>query len=208
MADPGFDTETADKVKHWITTYGSYVLLGIALGLGGMVGWNYLKDHRADVAEDAANLYDDYLEARGLGEPIDIYIEAMHKDHGTSTYLVYMLLHQTKSAVDDNEFETALAHISEAEALADDRTLLDLIRMRKARIELELDNDGVALQTLQLIRTHGFKPQALELKGDIHRSKGEFDDARQAYDEAIELLDQEEYIPILKRKLGLIPATT
>lgn len=188
MSDYLTDDDQVDRIKQLWKDYGMTVVLALAIGIGGTIGWDFYKSHTETQSQEAADLYNAYIEADSLGEPVGLFVEELAADHSNSAYYVFTLLREAKEAVDDEEYETALGHLTIAMEAAEGSPVSDLVVLRKARLEFQLDQDDVALNTLTHVVSAGFQWQAFVLKGDIHFAAGDLDQARQAYQAATDNL--------------------
>ena len=188
MSDYLTDEEQVDRLKRLWREWGTVVVVAIALGVGGTVGMDYYESYQISEDQRAADLYSSYTEAKTLGEPRTVFVEELADEFGSSSYYVFTLLHEAKAAVDSADFETALKHLEIAKEVSEDTPISDLVKMRQARVEFELEKYDAALATLANVETDGFRWQALMLKGDVHFVRDELDDARDAYQSAKDVL--------------------
>ncbi len=186
MADYLTDEEQVDRIKKLWKDYGITVVLAIAIGIGGTVGWDYFKVYQAERAHAAADLYTSFMEASGLGEPTALFVDDLAANYGDSAYYVFTLLRLAKNAIDEGNYEEAYQSLTTANDVASGTPLGDLVALRKAKVEFELGEFDAVLDSLQTIETDGYQWQALMLKGDVHFQKNELDAARDAYKTAKE----------------------
>lgn len=205
MSDYLTDEEQVDRLKKLWKDYGITVVVALVVGLGGVVGWDYLKSYQSGQAQAAADLYNSYLEAAALGEPTMLFIEELEDAHGGSAYLSLALLREAKSAIDAGNFEAARESLSEALDVADGTPLADMIALRKAKTEFELGEYEAVLTSLQLIETSGYRWQALMLKGDVHFLEDQLDAARDAYQAAKDHLPSGFESDVVDMRLASVP---
>ena len=184
MTDYLTDEEQVDRLKRLWKEWGLVVVLALVVGIGGTVGMDFYESHQSTRAEEASELYSSYLEAKGLGEPSTIYVEEITEEFGSSAYFVFTMLQEAKTAADDADFEQALISLKDAQEAADGSPIADLVTLRRARVEFELEQYDAVLSTLTTIETVGFRWRALMLKGDVHFKRDELDSAREAYEAA------------------------
>lgn len=199
------EEEQAERIKKWLKENGLSVVLLIVVSLGGVIGWWYYQEYRAEDRQEAANLYFDYVEARALGEPVEEQLDKLRDEHSNSTYLVYTLLYEAKEAVENEAYEEAIDTLAEAFQASSNDTQSDLIATRQARIEAEIERFDDALATLGRIKTEGFRALALEIQGDIYARQGNVSDARTAYIAAKDALNQGQSEDALLTKIASIP---
>lgn len=188
MSDFLTDEEQVDRLKKLWKDYGITVATALVVGIGGVVGWDYIKSYQSGQAQAAADLYTSYMEAAALGEPTSLIIEELEEEHGDSSYLTLTLMREAKAAVDASDYERALDALKRASEAAEGTPLGDMVTLRKAKVEFELADHEAVLETIQSIETAGYRWQAMVLKGDVHFSNDELDAARDAYRAAKEQL--------------------
>ncbi|MXW07784.1 MAG: tetratricopeptide repeat protein, partial [Gammaproteobacteria bacterium] len=110
-----------------------------------------------------------------------------------------------KDAVEAEEYDTALQFLEESLKRSKDKILDDMILVRIARLQMQLQRDEEALKTLANVG-EDYKFFVMELTGDIHRDGGNFAEATNAYEQAMELttsgIDRER----LELKMALMPS--
>lgn len=207
MADFLTDEEQAERIRKAWRDYGLIIVLSVVLGIGGVIGWNLFQEHRADVRQEAADLFAEFENARGLMGPVDEIAQSIQDQYPKSSYQMFVFLYRAKDSADENKWEESLGFLEQALALADDKTYRDMIRLRIARVEFQLDRLDEALASANQIG-EGYELASLELKGDIYRAQGDIDNATARYEEATELagsfVDRER----ISAKLATMPRTS
>jgi predicted negative regulator of RcsB-dependent stress response len=194
------DEEQLDKLRKWWEENGLMMVGAVVLAVVGVIGWNWYGEHTAETIARASDLYADYLEAEGTErETIEATLAAEHPD---SVYRVFVLLRDAKAEADNENPEAALSILTEALPLVDEEALADVVRMRIARLQQELDQSDAALNTLSQVRSLGLRSQVQELKGDIHMARGERSLAHEAYSAALAEAADEAGRPLLKLKVA------
>ena len=200
MSDYLTDEEQLDKLKKWWEENGLMLVGAVVVAVAGVVGWNWYGQHQADVVAGSSDLYVDYLSAEGAERET---IEAtLASEYPNSVYRAFIALRSAQAEAENENPEGALAHLNDALALVDDDKLSDVIRIRIARLEQELDRSDAALATLGQVRSIGLRSHVQELKGDIHMARGERALAHEAYSAALEEAGEEAQRPLLKLKVA------
>lgn len=206
MADFLTEEEQAERIRKAWRDYGLVIVVSVILAIGGVVGWNMFQDHRARQGQEAADLFAEFETARGLLGPVDEIAQSIEEEYPNSSYEMFVLLYKSKDAADEKEWEQSLDYLEQALAIADDKTYRDMIRLRKARVEFQLDRLEDALATADQVGK-GYETSTLELKGDIYRLQGDFENATASYDEATELSDSFVVRDRIASKLASMPRT-
>lgn len=206
MADFLTEEEQAERIRQLWRDYGLTIVIALVLGIGGIIGWNLFQEHRVEVSQERADVFVDFETARGLMGPADEIAQDIEERYPNSSYQMFVLLYQAKDAVDEGNYELALEHLSGALDLAKDKTFQSMIRMRKARVEFQLDRLDDALATVGQVGA-GYELLALELTGDIYRAREEIELAATAYRDALELSDSFFDEQRINSKLSSLPRT-
>ncbi len=206
MADFLTEEEQAERIRQLWRDYGLTIVIALVLGIGGVIGWNLFQEHRVEVSQERADVFVDFETARGLMGPADEIAQDIEERYPNSSYQMFVLLYQAKDAVDEGNYELALEHLSGALDLAKDKTFQSMIRMRKARVEFQLDRLDDALATVGQVGA-GYELLALELTGDIYRAREEIELAATAYRDALELSDSFFDEQRINSKLSSLPRT-
>ena len=200
MSDYLTDEEQLDKLRKWWEENGLMMVGAVVVAVAGVIGWNWYGDQRAETIATTSDLYVDYLEAEGTErETIEATLAAEYPD---SVYRVFVLLRNAKIEADNENPEAALAVLNEALPLVDEDSLADVIRIRIARLQQELDQSDAALATLSGVKSLGLRSQVQELKGDIHMARGERALAHEAYSAALAEAADEAGRPLLQLKVA------
>lgn len=198
MSDYLTDEEQLDKLRNWWAKNGLTLAVVIVVAVVVIVGWRWYSAHRDDSIARASELYADYLEAAGAER--DSIESTLAREFPDSSYHALVLLRDARQLLDAEDAAGALAKLEAALALNPDAPLDDLVRLRIARVQQQLDQTAAALETLSRVKSLGFRSQVLELKGDIHMARGERELAGEAYAAAMAEVEDGARRPILEMK--------
>lgn len=205
MSDYLTDDEQVERIKQLWKDYGLPLVAAGVLGIGGVIGWDFYESYSIEQSEAAADLYTSYIEARSLGEPLGLIVEELASEHGDSSYYVFVLMREAKAAIDNEDYELALESLAIASDVSEGTPISDMVNIRKARVEFELEQNDEVLETLLKIDSEGFKWQALMLKGDVHFEQDELNLARDAYQAAKDALPAGIVSESVDMKLASVP---
>jgi len=192
------DEEQLDRLRKWWEKNGVMLVVAVIVAVIAVIGWRWFSEHRSDAVSRASDLYADYLKATGTEQ--ETIEETLTREFPDSTYHVLTLLRDAKALVDAEDAAGALAKLEAALALEPEDPLDDLIRLRVARLQQQLDQSAAALDTLSGVRSLGLRAMVLELKGDIHMTRDEHDLAREAYAAAMAEVGDGARRPVLEMK--------
>lgn len=204
MADYLTDEEQAARLQKLWRDYGLILVLALVIGIGAVVGWNVFQESQLLAKEQAAYKFQGFLVERALEGDLDAYVDEMSKTRAGAKYEPMTLLYRAKDAVDAADYESALQYLEEALRKSKDRILDDMIRVRIARVQMQLEQDDAALSTLANVGDD-YKFYVLELTGDIYRTKENYPEAVTAYEQAMELTNSGIDRERLELKIVLMP---
>lgn len=217
MADS--DEEQIEELKAWWAENGNSLVITIVVALAVVFGYRAWQNSEAEAAEAASTLYESISVAvrdapatapsaevltslRSLGNQLKI-------DYPGSTYAHFGALHMAKIAADRKEYETAEIELMWMLDNDVDGILEPVARMRLALVLVEQDRADEALQMLSVdIELGAHAVSWHETQGDIYYQMGDNENARAAYQTAVDLLSEDDSPrPMLMAKLQDLPVT-
>ncbi|MBB6246609.1 tetratricopeptide repeat protein [Rhodanobacter sp. A1T4] len=185
--------EQSELVQKWLRENGLSIVVGIAIGLVGIFGWQQWRNHQARNESNAAQLYKlaQVSLAANKPEAASAITDQLMKDYEKSPYAVFAATDRAKQQVQAKQLDKAEASLDWAATHATDPALKSLTQLRKAQVELARDNGTAALATLDAIPANTYQGLAQELRGDVLVKLGRADDARKAYQAALSALKEQ-----------------
>jgi len=183
--------EQSELVQKWLRENGLSIVVGVAIGLVGIFGWQQWNKHQARNQAEAAHLYQQAQVASLSGKPEQSaqFIEEMKKDYAKSSYTVFAVSDMAKVQLQAKQYDKAKASLAWAVSNAGDPALKSLAQLRMAQAELAGGDAKASLVTLDSIPGTDYKVMVEELRGDVLVKLGRSDDARKAYQTALSSLD-------------------
>ena len=205
MSDYLDEEEELVKLKSWWDENGTSLLGAVVVAIVGIVGWNWYGGYSDEQAQAQTAMWQSYSteaasETRNDEALENIGAEIADQFSGSAVH-AFVLFDQAKSAVDAGEYAVAAEKLSTAVAESSDSLVVDLARIRLAKVQRQLDLGNEALTTLAGVKNEGYRPLALEIQGDIHASSGQVEQAHLAYKAAVESLTAGDSRPVLEMKL-------
>ena len=201
MADFLSDEEQLTRLRNWWASNGIALIVGLVVVIGAVIGWRWYQNQSLESVERASDAYRAYLEARSLGAPSEALATAVETEYAGTAYHVFVLLHRARDAADEKDWEGARDALVLALEHASGDVLEDLVRVRLARVQVQLDDPDAALATLERVTGEGFVGEVAELTGDIYVARGENALAREAYQAAVDASQNSPSLPFLELKL-------
>jgi predicted negative regulator of RcsB-dependent stress response len=186
----GYETEEqqVDAIKQWWKDNGNTLVIGAVVGLAGLWGWRFYNDSVIEGQEKASQAYNDMLvkfEAQGT-DADTAQVQSFIAENDSSNYAVLASLLLAKEAVVKKDFDLAKTQLIQLQSQNNYAPLKPIINLRLARVEVELGQFDEALATLESITEEGFYAKAEQVKGAIYLKQNDLDNARSAFQTAID----------------------
>lgn len=191
MDDYLSEKEQMERIRQWISENGRSVLTGLLLGIAALVGWRQWVDYRENKLADASNVYTELLAAVDAGER-DRALElagTLDEEYGRTPYSIQASLLLARMYMEMDEPENAAKALQTVIDEARDEELVQIARVRLARVRLYQQQADVALETLGDHDPGKFAPLYHEARGDALVALGRTDEAREAYEQALATLE-------------------
>ncbi|WP_249977405.1 YfgM family protein [Vreelandella olivaria] len=194
MADLRSEEEQLDVVKRWWKENGTSLIAGAVLAAAGVFGWNAWQNYQEGQSEAASVRYqqlvnmtagnalneDQLANAREL-------ISEINDDYGRTLYAELALLLDARLAVQQGNLADAKSALEQVTNNSSRRYVQSLAWLRLARIEVADGNPDVALNLLDEPITDSLAAQQADIRGDAYAALGETEQAREAWQTALEL---------------------
>jgi len=185
------EQEQLAAIKSWWSQYGRLVavtVIGSLLAVGGIRGWHYYQGSQAAAAvtlfaqQQAAERASDHKKVRDIGmEIIDRY--------GSTPYATLAALSAAKSDFDTGDLASAKTRLQWVVDKAKEEEARDVARLRLARILHDEKKGDEALKLLEGKHGDSFAGLYADLKGDLLFAQGKREEARAAYQLALDRSD-------------------
>jgi predicted negative regulator of RcsB-dependent stress response len=180
------DYEQGERVQKWLRQNGLSIVVGVAIGLVGIFGWQQWNNHKAGRESQASQLYQQVQSAiaGGKNDQAETLTEQLFKDYADSPYAVFAAGDRAVRQVGAKQLDKALVSLNWAESHAADPNLKGLMQLRIAQVQLAQDKAADAVATLDRMGAKNYEGLSQELLGDALVKLGRPDDARKAYEAA------------------------
>ena len=176
------EEQQEEAIKKAIKDNWLVVLIGAAIGLGGVYGWRYYDASVLATNAADSDAYTAIIEKVGKDDADVLALAKTYIDtHDNQSYTVMLAMLAAKEAVAKKDLAEAEKQLQWAVDNAQDDSLKAVNQVRLARVQVELEKFTEALVTLGKPMPASFTAQIEELKGDVYIRQGEADKARVAY---------------------------
>jgi predicted negative regulator of RcsB-dependent stress response len=191
------EEEQLAALKSWWKKNGTSVVVGIALSVAAVFGWQSWKENQRIAGEQASELYFTLVEAVTLNDSaqastVKHLVEQLQTDHESRIYAQYAALLAAKQALLSDDLELAEQQLSWAlEKVEKGSSLNKIVLLRLARVIAAKGGEDNLIRALAVIEnidggTHTASFE--EVRGDLYWALGREDDARNAYQVASDAL--------------------
>ncbi len=188
MNDLRTDDQVADDIRQWLRENGGWILAGLVIGVGALLGWNAWGDYSNAQAEEASVAYEALLSEIIAERPVPAADMAadLAAEYPGSPYVDQARLLLAKLYMDRNEADNAAGYLQQVVNDTKDRNIEELARLRLARVRVQQERYEDALaEVANIDSTSAFAARYHEVAGDIHYAMGDFAEARDAYAAAL-----------------------
>jgi len=176
------EEQQAEAIKRFFRENGLSLALGVIVGLGGLYGWKAYKQNQITTAEQASDAYTKLVESDDVLASADAFISE-NKDTQYATLAAFVA---AKEAVDAQKLDVANEKLSWIVSNVDNAQLKAIATTRLARVQIAQQQYDDALTTLNSPLPEAFNANIAELKGDIYTQQGNKEQARVAYQAAVD----------------------
>lgn len=183
------EEERVEALKKWWKENARSIIVGIAIGVSVVVGWNAWKSAERHKAEEASALYQQLLKAveTKQTESAGKLGERLAEQYPGTTYATYGRLFIAKLKAESGDLDAAKKSLEDLLASTKDPNIKHLARLRLGRVLLAQGNSETALRIVEPLGPEAmgaFASLYEELKGDLYVDLHRPKDARTAYEKA------------------------
>lgn len=191
------DEEQLAALKRWWKKNSTSILVGIALAIAAVFGWQSWQENQQLANEQASELYFTLLEAVTLNDSeqtttVMYLVKQLEDDYSSRTYAQYAALLAAKQALLTNDLALAEEQLNWAVDKAKQGSPLHHVAtLRLARVIAAKGGDeniANALALIEYVDAGSYTASFDEAKGDLYLKLGRQKDARNAYQAAVDAL--------------------
>ncbi len=181
------EEQQVEAIKRWLHENYKMVLVLSIIGLGSIVGVQQWKQAQIVKAHTASMEYDHILQVvkTNKNDPIKQQVETMLNDYQDFTYAALSAMLEAKQMIEAGKLAEAEEKLQWVINNSKAQNLQHISRVRLATLMSAQDKNEAALEVLN-VDQGSFKASYLEVKGDILVALKRINEARSAYDQALE----------------------
>jgi predicted negative regulator of RcsB-dependent stress response len=186
------EQEQVDAIKHFWRAYGNIVMmvvLAVVVGFGGTKWW----EHRSMTKAQSASATFNKIEASEAGDETD-RVSSLSKeliaDYSGTYYADLASLNLAKVASDGGDHQQAIDLFLKVIANDRDASLVPLAKLRLAALYVITEQFDLAMNALDGDAGSSMSGLYADMRGDIYAAQKLNDEARAAYEEALERLQE------------------
>lgn len=215
MVSYNTDEEQVEALKNWWDENGNQLMIGAAIVLAGVFGFQTWQNSVRETGESASAIYEDMRGAiTGQAELSDSQVttarylaDSLMADYDSSVYAKFAAMQMAKLAVEQGNLDDAERDLQWV-LDAGGGSVEPLARLRLARIVLDKGEAERALSLLEKADEGEYISSYGEIRGDIYAQLERPTEARQAYQAALDALGEDGFNPIIQMKLDDIALST
>jgi len=186
MADEVLDSvEQGERARQWMQQNGSNIIIGILAAIAVLFGYNAWKNNQERARGELSDRYAELVKAVSDKNQVtaDALIARLVESGDKTVYASLALLEQARTQTEAGKLLEAVATYEQAAGLSKTDVMKSLALLRKARLQIALDETDAALASLDKVKH--FEVEGHELRGDALLAKKDTDGARKAYKQAL-----------------------
>jgi len=201
------EKEQIEEIKAWWSEYGRYVIAGVVITVGLLVGYNQYQDNKLAAQREASVLFETLTEHVDKGdlERAEQVAGELENDYANTAYAPQSKLAMARLYMDKNRDQDAVDVLTELINLRGNREIRHVGRARLARILLYQDKPEEVIALLEDQDAPAFAARYAESLGDAWALLGDVDKAAEAYRAALADTSQSVNRNLVQMKLADLP---
>jgi predicted negative regulator of RcsB-dependent stress response len=169
------DQEKLDQLLAWLRVNLPWMIVGLAVGGLIVGGWRWWQSRTDREGIEAAQAYDQILDAFDHGDRtrgLDL-VGQLGQNHPRSPYVDQADLAAARLLLETGQSDRAASYLTAVIGHSKDAQLVQVTRLRLARVQVALNHPEAALTTLGTANQGAFEGRYAEVRGDAYFAKGE-----------------------------------
>ncbi len=202
------EKEQIAEIRAWWSEYGRYVVAGVVIAVGLVVGFNQYKSNKLKAEIAASDLFETLTEHVADGDlaSAETVADELASNYVNTAYAAQSKLAMARLYMDRNRDQDAADILRELVAMRGNGALRHVGRLRLARILLYQDKPQEVIDLLQDQENQAFAGLYAEVRGDAYAALGQVEAASEAYRIALADTSQTVNRGLVQMKLTDLPA--
>ncbi len=206
MSDYETEEQQVEALKEWWKQNGLAVIGGAVLGISALVGWRGWDWYQERQATEASDIFAVAQEAVNKNDTslLQEQTKMLRDNYSSTPYASLAVLHQAKNQIEQGQNVAAEESLRWVLSNTRQDAVQNITRLRLARLLLADNKVDEAQAMLSNGMPDAYKSLADEIRGDIFVAKGEIEQAKEAYDKAMQSANGSgvEYLLLKRNDLG------
>lgn len=195
------EEQQVERLKEFWKEHGKGIVAGVVIGFGLFYGWRYYDKHTLETQQRASANYEQLtVELSEGSENAMVEAQAFVSENPENVYAQLVALQLAQQAIESGDSATAVTALQSVVDSADDENMSALASIRLARVLMAQEQLDTALSLVKESMPAAYAGFAAELEGDILAEQGNTEEARAAYERALQA--GESLTPALQMKLN------
>jgi predicted negative regulator of RcsB-dependent stress response len=181
------EKEQIEAMRDWWRENGRFVIGGIVLGVGILVGWNQWKEYRLTARLEASARYETLANqvSGGMVDAAEANAKELYENYASTSYAALARLAMARLYMDRSRDQDAADTLEALLAIRGGTETQMVGRLRLAKIYLYQEQPQEVVDLLSGFEDTAFAARYDELLGDAHAALGQIPDAAAAYARAM-----------------------
>lgn len=206
MAEYETEEQQVEALKQWWKENGLAVIGGAGLGIAALFGWFSWNNHQEKIATEASDIFIQAQEAVNKNDASTLQEKAnlLRSDYASTPYASLAVLHQAKAQHEKGDNAAAEESLRWVINNSKQDNVQAVARLRLARLLLAENKYDEAQDIISNNLSDAYSSLVNEVRGDIFVARGEIEQAKQAYDKAMQSASGEnvEFLALKRNDLG------
>lgn len=186
------EEEQVQAIKRWFKENGTFAVIVLVLFFGALIGGNYWMENSASQRQNASLEYSQLQEDLQQGRHDAVLQRGDHliNNFSDTPYAVLSAFAIAKLKAEAGDMLAARARLQWVLDNSKQQEFIHMARIRMAAVMLAEGNGEGALTLLAVTDNSEYLPLYEELKGDVYVSLSQYEQARSAYQKALQANEQ------------------
>ncbi|NVJ59910.1 MAG: tetratricopeptide repeat protein [Gammaproteobacteria bacterium] len=177
------EEEQIKAIKDWWSENGTSIIVGVVLGVGGFLGYNFWQGQVLEKQQNASKAFEVFTDINPSDKFDEFASSAQNikQEYSDTGYAVVAALHMAKQYLSKGDLSAAKKELEWAVQQTEGEPLNALMKIRLARVLVAQDDAQAAITLLDNISADSFSALKQQVLGDAYAAKGEAEKAKLAY---------------------------